>query len=252
MAISDDGINFTRESQPVLKPTESYEELGGCEDPRITRINDTFYMTYTAYDGKVARLAMAEGSNLRSWKKKRLLFTDAQWDAYFPRDKYPDNPRGWSKSGVILPQMVNGRYWMYFGDTCIWAASTADPKLQNWEIIPEPVLSPRPNHFDSRLVEPGPPLQILPEGIWLGYNGADGNLRYTFGQAIFSLDDPTKLIHRCTYPLLEPTTKDEIEGQIPQVVFAEGLICFQEQWFLYYGMADSRIGVAFANINSFH
>jgi predicted GH43/DUF377 family glycosyl hydrolase len=210
-------------------------------------IDDTFYMTYTAYDGKVARLAMAVSSDLRSWSKRGLLFhDDAQWDAYFPRAEYPDNPRGWSKSGVILPQKVKDRYWMYFGDTCIWAASTTDPDLRGWEIIPKPVLRPRPNHFDSKLVEPGPSLLILPEGIWLGYNGADDNLRYAFGQALFALDDPTRLIHRCTYPLLEPATEYEIEGQVRQVVFAQGLVSFQGQRLLYYGMADSRIGLAVA------
>lgn len=250
LAVSTDGINFTREPQPVLEPSEPYEIPGGCEDPRITKIDDTFYMTYTAYDGKVARLAMAVSSDLSTWTKRGLLFTDAQWDAYFPRDDYPDNPRGWSKSGVILPQKVKDRYWMFFGDTNIWAACTTDSELRDWEIIPEPILRPRPNHFDSRLVEPGPSLLILPEGIWLGYNGADNNLRYVFGQALFALDDPTRLIHRCTYPLLEPTTENEIEGQVPRVVFAEGLVSFQGQWRLYYGMADSYIGVASTKANS--
>jgi predicted GH43/DUF377 family glycosyl hydrolase/tetratricopeptide (TPR) repeat protein len=246
LATSTDGIHFTREAQPVLEPSEPYEKPGGCEDPRITQIDDKFYMTYTAYDGKVARLAMATSYDLRSWSKKGLLFDDAQWDAYFPRAEYPDNPRGWSKSGVILPRKVKNRYWMYFGDTCIWAASTTDSDLKRWEIIPEPVLRPRPRHFDSKLVEPGPPLLILPEGIWLGYNGADYNLRYAFGQALFALDDPTRLIHRCTYPLMEPATEDELEGQVRQVVFAEGLVSFKEQRLLYYGMADSRIGLAIA------
>jgi hypothetical protein len=72
----------------------------------------------------------------------------------------------------------------------------------------------------------------------LGYNGADHNLRYAFGQALFALDDPTQLIHRCTYPLLEPTTEHELNGQVPQVVFAKG-------WFLSKGSGlfnmESRI-----------
>ncbi len=246
LAISTDGFNFAREPQPVLEPGIPDDIPGGCEDPRITKIDDTFYMTYTAYDGKVARLSMAVSSDLYTWNKRGRMFTDRQWDAFFPRDQYPDNPRGWSKSGVILPQKVKDRYWMFFGDTNIWAASTTDPDLREWEIIREPVLRPRPNQFDSRLVEPGPSLLILPEGIWLGYNGADNNLRYAFGQALFSLDDPTQLIHRCTYPLLEPTTESEIAGQVPRVVFAEGLVSFRRQWLLYYGMADSRIGVASA------
>jgi predicted GH43/DUF377 family glycosyl hydrolase len=111
-------------------------------------------------------------------------------------------------------------------------------------VVDEPVLSPRIGSFDSHLVEPGASPLLLPEGIWLGYNGADSNLRYAFGQALFATDNPTKLIRRSTRPLLEPTTPDEIDGQVPQVVFGEGLVQFQGKWFLYYGMADLRVGVA--------
>jgi predicted GH43/DUF377 family glycosyl hydrolase len=81
---------------------------------------------------------------------------------------------------------------------------------------------------------------------WLVYNSADAALRSAFGQALFSADDPMRLLRRCARPLLEPTTADEIEGQVPQVVFAEGTIFFKGRWLLYYGMAASRISVAVA------
>jgi len=244
LAISIDGKHFERELHPVMEPTEPYEIPGGCEDPRIVRINDTFYMTYTAYDGKVARLAMAVSQDLKMWEKKGLIFTDEQWDQFFPKHKYPDVPKGWFKSGAILSEQVGGRYWMFFGDTDIWAAYSTN--LQHWEIVGDPVLTPRAGFFDSRLVEPGPPPQKLGESIWLGYNSADANLHYAFGQVLLDPHDPTKVLRRSARPLLEPTTADEIEGQISNVVFGEGLVEFQGQIFLYYGMADSRIGVAIA------
>jgi beta-1,2-mannosidase len=228
LARSPDGFRFERHPRPVMEATEPYEMPGGCEDPRLVRIDGRFYLTYTAYDGTTARLCMAVGDSLDRWTK---------WGPLLPE-------RGWTKSGAILDQPINGRYWMYFGDTDIWAAHSAD--LRYWEVVEPPVLRPRPGRFDARLVEPGPPPRVMPQGIWLIYNSADTALRYAVGQALFAPDDPTRLLWRDDEPLLEPATSDEIDGQVPQVVFAEGLVPFRGQWLLYYGMADSRIGVAVA------
>lgn len=243
LAVSDDGVTFRSEPRAVLEPTESYELPGGCEDPRVVRIGEHFHMTYTAYDGKVARLAMALSRDLRSWEKIGPLLPDEHWHRFFPRNEHRRLfPTGWSKSGAIFAERIAGYYWMFFGDTHIWAARSTD--LRRWDVVPDPVLSPRSGFFDSRLVEPGPPPMLLPDGIWLGYNSADDSLRYAFGQAVLSVDDPTNVLHRSRSPLLEPTLSDEIEGQVPCVVFATGLVHFRGQWLLYYGMADSRIGVA--------
>lgn len=245
LALSRDGFHFERLPKPVMEPTEPYEMPGGCEDPRLVRIGDRFYMTYTAFDGRAARLAMAVSEDLRTWEKWGLMLTDAQWARYFlrPGEEIEEFLRGWSKSGAILPQPLQGRYWMYFGDTNIWAAHSTD--LRHWEVVDEPALTPRPDSFDSQLVEPGPPPVLLPEGIWLGYNSANADLHYAFGQALFSQDAPARLIHRSEAPLLTPTTPDEIDGQTRHVVFGEGSVLFKGKWLLYYGMADSRIGVAF-------
>lgn len=226
LAESNDGIHFSRLSNPVLVPTESWELPGGCEDPRIARIRDTFYLTYTAYDGETARLAMAVSDDLQSWEKKGLMFPD----------------RGWTKSGAILEEPVNGRYWMYFGDTNIWVAWSED--LVKWTVVEEPVLKPRSGYFDSRLVEPGPSPVMTEQGILLLYNGADEKLIYESGQALFDKTDPAKLIARSETSFLQPEAHLEQHGQIPNVVFIEGLTHFKNSWFLYFGMGDSGIGVA--------
>ncbi len=80
LAISDDGFQFTRVPYPVMEPTETYENFGGCEDPRIVRIENKFYMTYTAYDGKIARLALAISEDLRSWQKIGPVISIEQWE----------------------------------------------------------------------------------------------------------------------------------------------------------------------------
>lgn len=226
LAVSKDGRHFERMPEPVFVPTEAWELPGGSEDPRIVQVDSVFYLTYTAYDGETARLALATGRDLHSWEKHGLVFPD----------------RGWTKSGAIFDRPVKGRYWMYFGDTNIWAAYSTD--LLNWTVVEEPVLQPRSGEFDSRLVEPGPPPLLTDKGILLLYNGADDDLVYKTGFAIFNPDNPLELIERSSAPILEPTDQLEKEGQVDNVVFVEGLVYFQNEWLLYYGMGDSRIGLA--------
>lgn len=226
LARSTDGFQFQREPDPVLEPTEDWELPGGTEDPRVVKVGETFYLTYTAYDGRTARLALASSPDLRAWSKHGLVFPD----------------RGWTKSGAILPVAIDGTYWMYFGDTNIWAAYSTD--LLQWTVVEEPVLRPRAGYFDSRLVEPGPPPVMMEDGILLIYNAADSALAYAAGQALFDPRDPTKLLARSESPFLTPTIELEQTGQVPNVVFVEGLVEFRNRWFLYFGMGDSGIGVA--------
>lgn len=230
LAESTDGIHFERREDPVFEPTEEYELPGGTEDPRIVKIDDTYYLTYTAYDGRSAKLALATSKDLFNWEKHGLLFPDLEW----------------SKSGAIIPQKVNNRYWMYFGDTNIWVAWSDD--LINWSRSKEPVMKPRENMFDSRLIEPGPTPLITEDGILLLYNSADEDLVYRTGQALFDINDPAKLLKRSENYFLSPGTELEVGGQIANVVFIEGLAQLNDTWFLYYGMGDSGIGVATSGI----
>ena len=231
LAESTDGFHFQRHDNPVFGPEEEYELPGGTEDPRIVKIDGTFYLTYTAYDGETARLAMASSKDLFNWERHGILFPDLEW----------------SKSGAIIPQQINGRYWMYFGDTNIWVAWSED--MVNWTRIDEPVMEPREDKFDSRLIEPGPTPVITDAGILLLYNSADEDLIYRTGQALFDISDPTRLLDRSEESFLTPDTQLETEGQIPNVVFIEGLVQLNSTWFLYFGMGDSGIGVATSTVN---
>jgi predicted GH43/DUF377 family glycosyl hydrolase len=241
MAVSDDGLHFERRPEPILSPTEPYEEPGGCEDPRVTKVGDTYYLTYTAFDGESSRLCLATSKDLLEWEKHGVLFPE--WTG--------GQEKVWSKSGAILEEPVEGRYIMYFGDTSIWAAYSQD--LLNWTPVEEPVFgsSPDPEAFDSVLVEPGPQPLMTDGGILLIYNAAQrltsGRLRYSAGQVLLSKDDPTVVLKRPGEPFFEPEEPDALTGQIDNVVFLEGLVEYQGTFLLYYGMADSRIGVAQAN-----
>jgi predicted GH43/DUF377 family glycosyl hydrolase len=238
-ATSADGLRFEREAEPALVPEADYEKGGGVEDPRLVKIGDTFYLTYTAYDGKDAQLALATSTDLRRWERRGVIMpaNKGRWNVH------------WTKSGAILDEKVNGKYWMYY---------MADPRgafdqtgvawsedLLHWtEALDRPVLGRRRGRFDSRVVEPGPPPVMTPEGILLIYNGADDQLVYRTGWALFDAKDPTRVLARSDTPIFGPDRPWEILGQVPNVVFVEGLVREGSRWLFYYGAADTRIGAA--------
>lgn len=275
LAYSIDGLHFTKYGAPVFYPdTDSMKSrewsyikntnpecrncFDGVEDPRIVESEDGRYiLTYTAYDGKTARLALAVSDDLRHWEKKGLVLSDSAFR------------NTWSKSGAIVTKRsdsriiatrVNGRYWMYYGDTDLFMAYSDD--LIHWKpLLNEEngrrvrVMHPRPGYFDSRLTEPGPYALMRNEGILLLYNGSNAanagdpdlpRFTYAAGQALFSSEAPYKLIDRSDDYFIHPEKSYEISGEVNLVCFIEGLVCFRNHWFLYYGTADSRIAVATA------
>lgn len=267
LAVSSDGLHFTRRLQPVFYPDNDamkrYEWEGGCEDPRIVESAAGVYvMTYTAYDGDKARLCVATSKDLLTWQKQGLAFGQA---AYL---------NSWSKSGAIVCKMqgsrmvaqkINGLYWMYWGDQPDLRIATSTDLLHWTPIVNKTstgagsnfraVAESRRGKHDVRLIEPGPFAQVTSKGIVLIYNGMnDAKLgdpklpegAYTGGQLLFDARDPARLLDRSETYFIKPDQPYEIQGQVNQVVFLEGMVAFKGRWFLYYGTADSKIGVATA------
>ena len=267
LAESDDGLTFRRRPTPVLYPDHDamyeYEWEGGCEDPRIVEDDaGVYYLTYTAYDGHTARLAVATSSDLLHWQKRGLALGKSRAGRY--RDM-------WSKSGAIVCRRhgdrlvaarIDGRYWMYWGEADIYIATSDN--LVDWEPLVYDgqdralryLFGPRRNRFDSALVEPGPPAILGDTGILFIYNSKnspatgdptlpDGT--YAAGQVLCDPLDPTAVLRRSTGYFMHPERPYEITGQVGNVCFLEGLVHFRDRWLLYYGTADSKIAVARAN-----
>jgi beta-1,2-mannosidase len=279
LATSTDGLHFTKMPEPVFYPAsdtmQRYEwnyrkkpgqkinasecatcYFDGVEDPRVISTPDGDYlMTYTAYDGKTARLALATSTNLRQWTKQGLMLKESTYQNY------------WSKSGAIVCEQkgssmvakkIAGRFWMYFGDTKLFMASSED--LLHWTVAMNSesnamieVLHPRNGYFDSRLVEPGPYAWYKDSGILLIYNASNAanyndstlpRFTYAAGQALFDNSQPWKLMKRTNEPFIRPDKPYEKIGEVNEVCFVEGLVFFKGSWYLYYGTADSRIAVA--------
>lgn len=271
LAWSIDGMNFNKLPEPVLYPDSSaylqWDYPGGCEDPRVVkRVDGTYVMTYTSWNQDIARLSIASSQNLKHWKKHGPALQIAF------EGKFLDT---WSKSGSIVCERVgdeliatkiNGKYWMYFGERGVNLAWSED--LINWTPLQNDagelaiVMDTRQGKFDSFLTEPGPPALITESGILLLYNGknglpsdstiiADPNIpieTYCGGQALFDLNDPSKFITRMDNPFICPSLPHELTGQYAAgTTFLEALVPFKGKWYLYYGTADSFVGVAVAD-----
>jgi predicted GH43/DUF377 family glycosyl hydrolase len=262
LAFSSDGSHFRTEPVPVLYPAQDdqrrFEWPGGCEDPRVVEGPDGYVMTYTAWNRDTARLSVATSKDLYHWTKRGSAFGDAF------NGRFVDT---WSKSGSILTTIVGhrlvaarveGKYWMYWGEGSICAATSND--LVRWTPVLDSggallhLLGPRPGLFDSGLAECGPPAVLTRNGIVLIYNGKNGDSdgspdvgrgAYSAGQALFDAQDPLKLLQRTDRCFFKPERPYEATGQYASgTVFVEGLVFFRNRWRLYYGTADSMVGVA--------
>src|SRR5579862_1688035 len=229
-AESSDGLHFKRRNDPVLSPTEEYEKDGGLEDPRLVQFGGTYYLTYTGYNKKDAQLCLATSTDLLHWDRKGVIL---------PANKGTWNVK-WTKSGAIVPEKIAGKYWMYYlgtsADSRDQAGLASSSDLLHWrDATSVPVLPVRPGRFDSRVAEPGPAPILTEQGIVLVYNGADDNLVYRTGIAVFDRKDPRKLLWRSDEPIFSPEKDWEKVGQVPNVTFVEGMVKRGNQYLFYYG-----------------
>lgn len=285
-ASSGDGENFIRFKEPLLK-SGSDAEKQGVEDSRITKINQTYFLTYTAYDSHTARLNLATSKNLMKWQKHGQIFPG--WD-YKKADGFlvdwdearinPESQKDWSKAGAIFPQIINGKYWLIFGDSNIWLANSQDGL--HWQPIWQPFIRPRKgDYFDSAHIEMGPPPIKTDEGWLVLYHGIDNKIVYRLGFFILDLNDPTKILYRSEKPIFEPKEPYELSGivdilpgeyrtmekmseeeldlfikdaklkkRMPKVIFCCGAVLVGDILRIYYGASDSMICTATTKLDN--
>jgi predicted GH43/DUF377 family glycosyl hydrolase len=261
LGVSEDGLTFQRQAAPVLFPAgdsqKSAEWDGGCEDPRIATAPDgTYVLTYTQYNKKNVRLGLATSKDLKSWEKHGSAFTGTKYENLGTKSASILHE---VKDGKLVATQIDGKYWMYFGEQQVNAATS--PDLIHWTPLETAdgkllaIMNTREGRFDSALTEVGPPMIKTGKGIVLIYNGKNGTddkrdkdlppAVYTCGQALFDLKDPTKLIERLDTPFFKPELPWEKSGQyVAGTTFAEGLVFRRGEWILYYGCADTFVGMA--------
>ncbi len=229
-ASSDDGYRISeRLGQPIFSPYHESETMG-CEDPRITRIDEEYFMFYTAY-GKIAQIGevtiKVDDFLNKRWEWSKRIFP-------FPRVN--------NKDVVLFPEKINGRWVVYHRiSPHIWVSYSDD--FVHWKDS-NIVMMPRENSWEKAKLGAGAP-PIKTERGWLFvYHGVDETKKYRLGLALIALDDPEMIIYRLKEPILEPEEGYERVGDVPNVVFTCGAVIKNERLFVYYGGADKVIGVA--------
>jgi predicted GH43/DUF377 family glycosyl hydrolase len=264
LAESPDGLHFTQRPAPILYPAEDSEKAreweGGCEDPRIVESGDgTYILTYTQWNRQKTAAAIATSKDLIAWTKHGPALGSS--GKYAELSYKSAGIVSALKGGRLIAARIKGKYWMYWGEGTVRLATSDN--LINWSPVedssgnPVSVLSKRPGHFDSSFPEVGPPPVLTARGIVVLYNGKNASSggdpslapdTYAAGEALFSKDDPSRLLTRPETPVFKPQRPFEQSGQyIAGTTFAEGLVYFRDHWFLYYGGADSVVGVAVAD-----
>ena len=237
LARGSDGYKFEVEDHPVLLPARKglfakYESMG-MEDPRITRLDGTYYILYTAASNYGSRIAIAKTDDFSHYERIALI-------------SEPGN-----KDGVLFPEKVNGRYARLdrplgsYNLGCIWISYSDD--LIHWGHH-ELVMAPRKGYWDAdRIGASVPPIRT--EQGWLeiyhGYKMTSGGPIYRMGTVLLDLENPAKVIARCEEAILSPREKYERVGDVNNVVFACGAIVEPDgEVKIYYGGADTYIAIA--------
>ena len=233
-AVSADGLHYERLDAPVLSPGTVPEEAQGVEDPRVTKLGETYVMLYTAYDGTRTQIAMATSGDLIHWERHGIVLSS---------DLFGNN-----KDAMLFPARIGGRYcMMHRPDPDIYLAFSDD--LHHWT---DHVRLMGPEFaWERRKIGGGAP-PIRTEAGWLVvYHGVDEDLWYRLGVALLDLDDPTRVIARQPEPILEPEMDWELTGDVNNVVFTCGAVLRDRELWVVYGAADTVLGLAKGNVDEF-
>nr|WP_294923279.1 pesticidal protein Cry7Aa [uncultured Flavobacterium sp.] len=273
-----------RHKEPIFTPEYIYE-IHGVEDPRITKIDDLYYLTYVTYDGINACGALAVSKDLKKFKKKGIItpkfilydFTNlirkhlqnssvAKILAFNVARNYPltetikENLFVWDKNVVLFPKKIDGKFvalHRLFPSIQIFTfEKKKDLTEEFWKDylknLPDHIImEPKFEHETSHIGRGAPPVETK-DGWLLIYHSAEKRekgLVYHACAALLDLNDPKKVIARLKKPLITPTEAYERHGYVNYVVFPTGTAIFDDQLYIYYGAGDDKIATASLNLN---
>ncbi|MDP2414801.1 hypothetical protein [Daejeonella sp.] len=264
-----------RSDTPLIFPQAAYE-LHGVEDPRITKIDDLYYLTYTAYDGINALGALATSKDLKTWEKHGIISPQMTFqefnhlaaskksinekylrynEPWHSIEKLDVNILMWDKNVIFFPRRINGKLqFLHRIKPDIQVVAVEDLKeltkefWQNYFLNIECciVISPKYKHEISYVGGGCPPIETK-EGWLLIYHSVHDTTKgyvYSACAALLDLDDPQKEIARLPYPLFKPEQSWELNGEVNNVCFPTGAVLFDDTLYIYYGAADERVATA--------
>lgn len=264
---------------PLLFPQFDYESKG-IEDPRIVKIDDLFYLTYTAYDGINALGALATSKDLLHFDKLGIIVPQITYEEfshlaeskgiinekYLRYNKYIQEKQDrkfliWDKNVIFFPRKINGKlYFLHrikpdIQIVCVNNINELTTEFwQNYFLHLEEyiLLSPKYKHEVSYIGGGCPPIETS-EGWLLIYHGVHDTIKgyvYTACAALLDLDNPQKEIARLSYPLFRPEYDWELKGEVNNVCFPTGSLVVEDTLYVYYGAADEQIACASISISA--
>jgi predicted GH43/DUF377 family glycosyl hydrolase len=264
-----------RWDKPIISPEFDYE-CQGVEDARIVKIDDLYYLTYTAYDGTNARGALATSKDLITFKKQGIIVPQITYmefvsmaekaakvnENYYRNHKFyyqEADPEKkimlWDKNVIFFPRRINGNLvFLHRIRPGIQIVSIKNIKDLNKEFWAEYFLNLHSNivldplfEYELSYVGSGCPPIETENGWILIYHG----VRYTKKDRVYSAcaalldkEHPEKVLARLPYPIFTPEKEWELKGEVNNVVFPTGVVQFGDTLFIYYGAADSKIACA--------
>jgi predicted GH43/DUF377 family glycosyl hydrolase len=238
-ATTTDGETILERSmEPVLAPADPWEELG-CEDPRITAIDGTFYVFYTAYSRRGPRIAAASTTDFRSYTRYGVVGPD-----YDDKDCALFSERIGGKLAAVHRIAPNIEIAFFERIQRIDRVSQ-DPYSKNYlKRIQANVIMKPEREWEDKKVGIGPPPIRTDAGWLIIYHGVDSNTVYRAGAALLDLENPCRVIARTPEPILEPEKEYERVGVVPNVVFPTGAVVIKDELRVFYGGADKVCCVA--------
>jgi len=269
-----------RHDEPIIFPQHEYE-CQGVEDPRIVKIEDTFYLSYTAYDGVNALGALACSTDLITWHKKGIVVPKITYAEFrhlaeskgHINEKYlryniqkithekPDKSIFlWDKNVILFPKKIHDKFYFLhrikpdIQIACVDNLEDLDAEFWQKYFLKfneSIVISPKYKHEVSYIGGGCPPIETK-DGWLVIYHGVHDTIKgyiYTACAALLDLQSPSKLIARLPYPLFKPELTWELKGEVNNVCFPTGAIVRNDKLYIYYGAADERIGCATVKIS---
>lgn len=229
VARSTDGINFTIEDGPCIMPI-SEEESWGMEDPRITKIDDVYYINYTSVTGNGPATSLISTKDFKTYERHGIIFA-------------PEN-----KDVTIFPEKIDGKYVAFnrpvpcgIGNPEMWIAKS--PDLFHWGEQKHfcGLSKDGGKHWDNGRIGGGAVPFKTDKGWVKIYHAADKNDRYCLGAFLLDEKDPSKVLAKTAEPILQPEADYEINGFFGNVVFTCGCLLKDDTVIIYYGAADDKI-----------
>ncbi len=266
-----------RKREPFMVPEFNYENHG-MEDPRIVLLEGTYYMFYTAFDGKNSLVAYATSKDLKTFEKKGAITPTITYDeaeGFFPELKLKDryfffesyykcefgkDVLLWEKDAFIFPKKIKGKFALihrilpeiqviYFND---FRELTNEFWKNYLKHLGDYVVLSSKYWYESRNIGGGCPPIETDKGWLMIYHGVEDTNKgtiYHAGAALLDKKNPCKVIGHLKNPIFSPKKKWEKEGNVKNVVFPSGAAIFGDKLYIYYGAADRRIGAASLDLN---